>query len=154
MATVIKNMNDLKKQIENACNKAVENAANILLKKLQEYINEDYYDLYAPKYYIPRTMKFYESAVANMMGKSTATIGIDELYMSYQYPAKYTYLDGTEGHWTGEDQVHMANAGYHGNFNIYRDGHFWKDFEKYANENAIDILKTELRKQGLNVKWT
>lgn len=151
MATVIKSMNDLKKQIENACNKAVENAANILLKKLQEYINEDYYDLYYPDRYI-RTKEFYRSAVANMLGKSTATIGIDELYMSYQYPEKYTYLDGTSGHWTGEDQVYMADAGYHGNFNIYRDGHFWKDFEKYANENAIDILKTELRKQGLNVK--
>lgn len=151
MIIAIKNMNDLKRQIDAACNNAVENAAKILLKKLQKYINEDYYDLYQPIYYL-RTMKFYESAVANMMGKSTATIGIDELYMSYQYPAKYTYLDGTAGHWTGEDQVHMADAGYHGNSNIYRDGHFWKDFEKYTNENAIDILKTELRKQGLNVK--
>ena len=151
MIIAIKNMNDLKRQIDAACNNAVENAAKILLKKLQEYINEDYYDLYQPIYY-SRTMKFYESAVANMMGKSTATIGIDELYMSYQYPEKYTYLDGTAGHWTGEDQVHMADAGYHGNSNIYRDGHFWKDFEKYTNENAIDILKTELRKQGLNVK--
>lgn len=151
MATVIKNLNDLKKQIENACGKAVENAAKILLEKLQEYIKEDYYDLYQPIYY-SRTMKFYESAAANMIGKSTATVGIDELYMSYQYPAKYTYLDGTAGHWTGEDQVYMADAGYHGNFNIYRDGHFWKDFEKYANENAIDILKNELRNQGLNVK--
>lgn len=151
MATIIKNMNDLKKQVENACNKAVENASKILLEKLQEYINEDYYNLYQPIYY-SRTMKFYESAVANMLGKSTATVGINELYMSYQYPAKYTYLDGTAGHWTGEDQVYMADAGYHGNFNIYRDGHFWKDFEKYANENAIDILKNELRKQKLNVK--
>lgn len=151
MATVIKNLNDLKKQVDAACSRAVENAAKIILEKLQEYINKDYYDLYQPIYY-SRTMKFYESAVANMIGKSTATIGIDELYMSYQYPAKYTYLDGTSGHWTGEDQVYMADAGYHGNFNIYRDGHFWKDFEKYANENAFDILKTELRKQGLNVK--
>ena len=151
MATVIKNLNDLKKQVENACNKAVENAANILLKKLQEYIDEDYYKLYYPERYI-RTKEFYRSAIANMIGKSTATVGIDELYMSYQYPAKYTYLDGTAGHWTGEDQVYMADASYHGNFNIYRDGHFWKDFENYANENAIDILKTELRKQGLNVK--
>lgn len=151
MSTVIKNINDLKKHVDAACNKAVENAAKILLEKLQEYINKDYYDLYQPTYY-SRTMKFYESAVANMIGKSTATIGIDELYMSYQYPAKYTYLDGTSGHWTGEDQVYMADAGYHGNFNIYRDGHFWKDFEKFANENAIDILKTELHKQGLNVK--
>ena len=150
MAIVIKNMNDLKKQVDAACNKAVENAAKILLEKLQEYIDEDYYNLYYPERYI-RTKEFYRSAVANMIGKSTATIGIDELYMSYQYPAKYAYLDGTAGHWTGEDQVYMADAGYHGNFNIYRDGHFWKDFEKYANENAIDILKTELRKQGLNV---
>ena len=108
MATIIKNMNDLKKQVENACNKAVENASKILLEKLQEYINEDYYNLYQPIYY-SRTMKFYESSVANMLGKSTATVGINELYMSYQYPAKYTYLDGTAGHWTGEDQVYMAD---------------------------------------------
>lgn len=52
MATVIKNMNDLKKQVESACNKAVENAAKILLEKLQEYINEDYYELYYPERYI------------------------------------------------------------------------------------------------------
>lgn len=151
MAQVIKNMNNLKNQIDHACNKAVENAANILLNKLQEYINEDYYNLYKPLYY-SRTMEFYKSAVTNMIGKSTATIGIDELYISYQYPEKYKYLDGKSGHWTGEDQVYMADAGFHGNAFIYRDGHFWKDFEKYANENAINILKSELQKQGLNVK--
>lgn len=147
---IIKNMNDLKKQIDIACGKAVKSAANILLEKLQEYIQEDYYKLYQPLYY-RRTMKFFESAIAHMIDKSTAVIGIDELYMSYQYPAKYTYLDGTSGHWTGEDQVYMADAGYHGSVNIYRDGHFWKDFEKYCNENCIDILKQELRKQGLNI---
>lgn len=87
-----------------------------------------------------------------MKDNSTAVIGIDELYMSYQYPAKYTYLDGTAGHWTGEDQVYMADAGYHGNVNIYRDGHFWKDFEQYCKDNALNILKQELKKQGLNIK--
>lgn len=152
MAQVIKSMSDLNKQINAACNKAVENAANKLLEKLQEYIKEDYYNLYAPKYYIPRTMKFYESAVANIIGNSTATIGIDELYMSYQYPARYKYLDGTSGHWTGEDQVYMADAGFHGNVNIYRDGHFWKDFIRFCEENALNILKQELKKQGLNVR--
>lgn len=131
---------------------AVENASNKLLEKLQEYIKEDYYNLYAPKYYKPRTMKFFESAVAKMINNSTATIGIDESYMSYQYPARYNYLDGSSGHWTGEDQVYMADAGFHGNVNIYRDGHFWKDFEHFCEENAINILKEELRKQGLNVR--
>lgn len=144
-------MRDLKSQIESACGKAVKNASNILLAKLQEYIMEDYYLLYEPLFY-RRTMKFFESAVANMIDKTTATIGIDELYMSYQYPARYKYLDGTDGHWTGEDQVYMADAGYHGSYYIYRDGHFWKDFEQYARDNAINILKGELRKQGLNIK--
>lgn len=152
MAQIIKSRGDLKKYVDAACSKAVENAANKLLEKLQEYIKEDYYNLYAPKYYIPRTMKFFESAVANIIGNSTATIGIDELYMSYQYPARYKYLDGTSGHWTGEDQVYMADAGFHGNVNIYRDGHFWKDFIRFCEENALNILKEELRKQGLNVR--
>lgn len=151
MAPVIKNMKDLQNRINVACRKAVENASNIILNELQKYIKEDYYKIYSPECY-KRTEAFYKSAVANMVGKSTATIGIDELYMSYQYPAKYTYLDGTDGHWTGEDQVYMADAGFHGNVNIYRDGHFWKDFERFCDENAINILKKELRKQGLNVK--
>ena len=92
---------------------AIENTAKILLEKLKEYINEDYYNLYEPIYYKPRTMKFLKSAVANITGKSTATIGIDKLYRSYQYPF---------GDWTGEEQTYMADAGFHGNSDIYRDG--------------------------------
>lgn len=152
MAIIIKSISDLNNHANDACNKAVENAAKKLLEKLQEYIKEDYYNLYAPKYYIPRTMKFFESAVANIIGNSTATVGIDELYMSYLYPTRYKYLDGTSGHWTGEDQVYMADAGFHGNVNIYRDGHFWKDFIRFCEVNALNILKEELRKQGLNVR--
>ena len=147
----IKTYKGLFKALNKNINIAVENSANILLKKLQEYINEDYYNLYEPLFY-SRTMEFYKSAVANMIEKSTATIGIDELYMSYQYPAKYNSFDSTSGHWTGEDQVYMADAGFHGNVNIYRDGHFWKDFEQYCEENSINILKSELRKQGIPVK--
>ena len=88
-------------------------------------------------------MKFLKSAVANITGKSTATIGIDKLYRSYQYPF---------GDWTGEEQTYMADAGFHGNSDIYRDGHFWKDFEQFCEENLIGIFKEELGKQGIKVK--
>lgn len=151
MPKIIKNMSDLQTIIELLIEKAVQNASEILLAKLQEYIEEDYYKMYSPLFY-QRTRVFFESAVANMTGKSSASVGIDRLYMSYQYPSKYKYLDGSEGHWTGEDQVFMADSGFHGNVNIYRDGHFWKDFENFCNDNAINILKTELRKQGLSIK--
>lgn len=151
MTTIIKSIEDLKNQINVACERAIESASQILLKELQEYINEDYYDLYEPIYY-KRTYAFYKSAVAHITGKSSSMVGIDNLYMSYQYPANYNYLDGETGHWTGEDQVYMADAGFHGNASIYRDGHFWKDFEQFCKENAINILKLELKKQGLNIQ--
>lgn len=133
------------------CDKAVKNAANRLLEELQNYIVEDYYIQYRPIYY-ERTYKFYESAIAQMLGKSTAFIGIDDLFLDYQYPARYNNVDGTVGHWTGEDQVQFASRGYHGTTEIQTDGRFWSDFEDYCNNNAIAILKEELKKVGLSVK--
>lgn len=139
----IKTYKGLFKALNKNIDIAIENTAKILLEKLKEYINEDYYNLYEPIYYKPRTMKFLKSAVANITGKSTATIGIDKLYRSYQYPF---------GDWTGEEQTYMADAGFHGNSDIYRDGHFWKDFEQFCEENLIGIFKEELGKQGIKVK--
>lgn len=67
---------------------------------------------------------------------------------------KYSYRlqDGSIGHWTGKDQAYMADAGFHGNSLIYRDGHFWSDFQEFCENNAINILKEELEKQGIQVK--
>lgn len=142
---------ELQKHLQVLCDKAVKNAANRLLEKLQNYIVEDYYIQYKPIYY-ERTEKFYESAIAQMLGKSTASIGIDDLFIDYQYPARYNNVDGTVGHWTGEDQVQFASRGYHGTTAIQTDGRFWSDFEDYCENNAIVILKEELKKVGLSVK--
>lgn len=142
---------ELKNYMQMLCDKAVKNAANRLLEELQNYIVEDYYIQYKPIYY-ERTEKFYKSAIAQMLGKSIASIGIDDLFMDYQYPARYNNVDGTVGHWTGEDQVQFASRGYHGTTEIQTDGRFWFDFEDYCNNNAIAILKEELKKVGLSVK--
>ena len=50
MAIAIK-MNDLKKQVDIACGKAVENACNRLLGSLQQIIDEEFYDVFDPEYY-------------------------------------------------------------------------------------------------------
>lgn len=138
-------MNELKNYLESACQKAIENAAERLLVVLQQYINDDYYNLYKPKLY-KRTLQFYDSAVTNMLSSNTAEIKMDDTLMNYKN------LDGSDGTWTGIEQLYMAEAGFHGNVSIYRDGHFWKDFETYCNEHAVDILREELIKQGLNIK--
>lgn len=143
---------ELQNHMQELCDEAVANASNRLLEELQKYIIEDYYNQYAPIYYIPRTEMFYKSAIAKMLGKSTASIGISDLYMDYQYPARYNNVDETTGHWTGEIQTQFASRGYHGTTAIQTEGRFWSDFEDYCEKNAIKILKEELRKVGFSIK--
>jgi hypothetical protein len=131
-------MVQLQNYIESVCTKAVEKASQRLLTKLQEYIMEDYYNLYEPSVY-QRTMQFYESAVSNLLSPNSVEIGMDETMMNYG------------NYWDGETQLYMADAGFHGNVNIYRPGFFWKDFVAYCDQNAINILKEELIAQGLKL---
>lgn len=151
MTKTFKTVVELEKYIQKAVNKAVNNASDRLLGTLQQYIDSDYYDLFEPEYY-KRTNAFYNAAVSKVLDNNTAEIGLDDLYMSYQYPANYKLQDGSIGHWTGKDQAYMADAGFHGNSSIYRDGHFWSDFQEFCENNAINILKEELKKQGIQVK--
>ena len=148
---VAKSYTQLVAQMDKAITIAVKNASDRLLVVLQTFIQEDYYDLFEPNSY-DRTYAFMRSAVAEMVGKASATIGISDEYLSYEYKANYKLQDSSNGHWTGEDQSYMADAGFHGSAYIYRDGHFWQDFEEYCDKHALEILRDELRKQHINIK--
>jgi hypothetical protein len=152
-------MVSMQNYIDSKCTIAIENAAKRLQEKLVEFIDNDYYAQYDPLYYKPRTFEFLKSAVSKMLNSNTASIGIDDEYFNYEYPARYMMFEnggGTDrnvsGHWTGEDQVNMAAQGYHGTYNIRTEGRFWEDFVDYCETNAVNILKQELKKQGLNVQ--
>lgn len=130
---------ELTDYLESACQKAIYNASGRLLSILQQYIEEDYYDLYEPRFY-ERTFQFYDAAVANMLSSNSAEILMDDTLMDYS------------GDWSGMKQIDMANKGFHGRKDIYRDGHYWQDFEEFCNGHAIEILKEELIKQGLHIE--
>lgn len=157
MATkVFSTMVQFQKMIEPLITKAVENTAKRLQEKLVEIIDSDYYAQYDPLYYKPRTYAFLKSAVSRMLDSKTASIGIDDEYFNYEYPARYMMFEnggGTDrnvsGHWTGEDQVYMASQGYHGTYNIRTEGRFWESFIDYCEENAVLILREELAKVGI-----
>lgn len=147
----------MKNYIDSKCTIAVGNTAKRLQEKLVEIIDRDYYEQYDPLYYKPRTYAFLKSAVSKMLNSHTASIGIDDTYFDYEYPSRYMMFEnggGTDrnvsGHWTGEDQVYMASQGYHGTYNIRTDGRFWEDFVDYCEANAVNILREELKKVGLN----
>lgn len=156
MAKVFSTTVQFKKMIEPLITKAVENAAKRLQKKLVEIIDTEYYQQYDPEYYIPRSYEFLKSAVSKMIDSKTASIGIDDEYFNYEYPARYMMFEnggGTArnvaGHWTGEDQVNMAASGYHGSYYIRTEGRFWESFIDYCNANAVLILREELAKVGI-----
>lgn len=129
----------LQNYLESACEKAVETACNRLLGTLQELIDTEYYDQFEPNYY-KRTYQFWQSATVKMLNHNCGEIFMYERAMNYG------------DYWNGECQLQFASRGYHGTTEIKTEGRFWQSFIDYCEENAVKILKEELRKQGLNVK--
>lgn len=140
MATIIKTPNDLKK-INVVCGKAIENACNRLLGSLQQIIDEEFYDVFEPDYY-HRTYQFWRSATTKMLTKTCGQVFMDKSAMKYN------------SFWTGEKQLLAANIGSHGGIitDETKEHRFWEVFIDFCKENCINILKEELRKQGLNIQ--
>lgn len=130
---------NLKDQLEKTVQNAVQATCHRLLGKLQQFIDEDYYDVFEPDYY-QRTYKFGESAMTKMLNQTCGKVFMDSSSMDYG------------AYWDGQTQLYMAEAGYHGSTDIYVNKHFWTDFIQYCEENAKSILQEELIKQGLRIK--
>ena len=120
-------------------NIAVENACNRLLGTLQELIDTEYYDKFEPDFY-KRTYQFWESATTKMLTQNCGEIFMDEKAMNYG------------SYWDGEIQLQFASRGYHGSTEFQTEGRFWQSFIEFCEQNAVKILKEELRKTGINVK--
>lgn len=141
MAKVIKNISELKKQVDIACGKAVENACNRLLGSLQEIIDTEFYDVFEPDFY-KRSYMFWKSATTKMLNQNCGQVFMDKDKMNYN------------DFWTGEKQLQAAAIGSHGGWvtDETKEHRFWKTFITFCEEYAINILKEELRKQGIKVK--
>lgn len=122
-------------------NIAVENACNRLLGALQEIIDKEFYDVFEPDYY-NRTYQFWQSAITRMLSQNCGEIFMDKSAMNYN------------SFWTGEKQLQAASIGSHGGLvtDETKEHRFWEVFEDYCEQNAINILKEELRKQNINLK--
>ena len=139
MARTFTSIVELQGAMEQCCTVAIQNACEILLAELQRLIRSEFYDKYTPSQY-DRTDQFFNSAVKEMMTDLCGRVFMDAGRMNYLEP-----------HWTGEVQIEAASRGLHGGY-IKREGAYWDSFIDYCNKNALNILKQELRKQGLNVR--
>lgn len=120
---------------------AVENACNRLLGSLQEIIDTEFYDVFEPDYY-QRTYQFWRSATTKMLNQNCGEVFMDKSAMNYN------------SFWDGEKQLYAASIGSHGGWitDETASHRFWEVFLDFCENNALNILKEELRKQHINVK--
>lgn len=120
---------------------AVENACNRLLGSLQDIIDTEFYDVFEPDYY-KRTYQFWRSATTRMLNQNCGEVFMDKSAMNYN------------SFWNGEKQLYAASIGSHGGWitDETKEHRFWEAFLDFCENNALNILKEELRKQHINVK--
>ena len=131
------NTSDLDKYIKKCMTVALKNTAATLKDKLVEFIDSDFYLLYKPKVY-QRTEQFKNSPEIDIVSDLVADIFVNTTDMNYKND-------------TGDYVAMLATKGYHGTTEIFREGYFWKDFVEFAEKNTLDIYKSELQKQGLDI---
>lgn len=141
MAKVFASVVQLQQHMESACRKAIENACNRLLGRLQEIIDEEYYDVFDPEKY-KRTYQFWESATTKMLNDTCGQVFMNPRAMNYKVG------------WSGEKQIITAAKGLHGgwDYESVSDHKYWEVFMDYCDQNAVKILKEELKLQGVPVK--
>ncbi len=121
---------------------SVQNVAKIVCDKLRECVDEQYYQDsgFYPNVY-KRTEAFLNSATYEMLGKGTARVGIDTTGMHYK------------NGFSARQVVEYAKESMHGAPMYQTDTEdFWSVFIEWADENVPKLLKSELKKNGLNVK--
>ncbi len=142
MAKVIRNMNDFKKQIQDACNKAVESTAITLIGKLQDCIDKQYYK--DPGFYpnvYERTETFLKHVAYSMLSSNQAQIYVDIEGMHYK------------NNFSPWQVVKWASESKHGaDYYQTNSKDFWTVFIDWCNDYLIDLLKKNLRQQGLNIR--
>ena len=128
--------------LEGACEKAILETSKIAQEELTRCIQEQYYNdqgFYPNVYELTETL--LRSATYQMLSKTSSEIYIDVQGMHY----KNGFSPWQVVSWASESK-HGAN--------YYQTDtqDFWTTFIDWANKNLINILKQNLRKNGIKIK--
>lgn len=121
----------------NAVGIAVKNASEIIMTKLREFVNTQYYNDsgFYPNVY-NRTETFLSACAYQMLSSNMSEVGIDTEKMNYR------------NGFSGDQVVEWAAQSMHGSPNYQTDTlNFWDAFLDWVNVNAIPILRAEILKQ-------
>jgi len=138
----IKTYKGLFKALNKNINEAIKDTANEAKEKLYKCIDEQYYHDtgFYPNIY-KRTETFLSHAAMLMLSSNSAKIYIDIEGMHYK------------NNFNAWQVVKWASESKHGaDYYQTETEDFWTTFIDWCNDNLLDILVKNLKKNGLNVK--
>ena len=141
MAKSFNTVVEIQNYIESACEKAILETSNTAQEELTRCIQEQYYN--DPGFYpnvYERTETLLRSATYQMLSKTSSEIYVDIQGMHYK------------NGFSPWQVVSWASESKHGAEYYQTDTQdFWTTFIDWANKNLINILKQNLRKNGIKI---
>ena len=141
MAKSFNTVVEIQNYIESACEKAILETSKTAQEELTRCIQEQYYN--DPGFYpnvYERTETLLRSATYQMLSKTSSEIYVDIQGMHYK------------NGFSPWQVVSWASESKHGAEYYQTDTQdFWTTFIDWANKNLINILKQNLRKNGIKI---
>ena len=137
-----KNFPDLSKVLNKRINAAVESTAKIAKDVLYQCIDEQYY--HDPRFYpnvYKRTKEFLGHAAFQLLSSNSAEIYVDIKGIHY----KNNFNTWQVVKWTSESK---HGADYYQTNTM----DFWTRFIDWCNNELLNVFKSELKKQRINIK--
>lgn len=129
MAKAFRSPDELAKHLDTACEAAVQNACNRLLKTLKQYLGPEH---------TARADTSYRLAMAEKLTKTCGQILLHSETENHTFGAISPVSHSFSPVGAADGEYSDAERG-------------WKEFEEYCRKNAVAVLKEELRKQGIHL---
>ena len=155
------NLQEIKKYLNKQTEQALKNTLEIMKNKLKEFVKEDVYDAYIPKFYERTEWLLQDGVIDYYVGHGlNGSYGGVRINTNKNYPVEleeFQHGNTYTGEFYPENFIAMLNGQiadavwnpFH--FPVLNRVSFLEEFEEYFNKNYAKIFKEECAKLGINL---
>lgn len=156
------NLQEIKKYLNKQTEQALKNTLEIMKNQLKEFVKEDVYDAYSPKFYERTEWLLQNGVIDYYVGRGiNGSYGGVRINTNKNYPIeleKFQHGNVYTGEFYPENFIAMLNGQiadavwnpFH--FPVLNRVSFLEEFEEYFNQNYEKIFKEECEKLGINLE--
>lgn len=156
------NLQEIKRYLNKKTEQALKNTLEIMRNKLKEFVKEDVYDAYSPKFYERTEWLLQNGVIDYYIGNSlNGSYGGVRINTNKNYPVeleKFQHGNVYTGEFYPENFIAMLNGQiadavwnpFH--FPVLDRVSFLEEFEEWMSQNYKRIFEEECNKLGINLK--